>query len=326
METIKNYLETMFANMPNTEAVRKAKAELLTMMDDKYTELIAEGISENEAVGTVITEFGNLDELAEELGLEKEVEEEKEYKKQTNRRAVTLDEVKSYLEKEAACGFKIALAIALCIFSPVGCIVFEDVLNMNERYGVILLLLCIAAAIALFIYNVVMGNSMSYIVDEPCQIDIMTNDYVVDERRHYQGIHSIRLTVGILLLVLCWLPAALFDEISPALEDLSGAFVLTLVACGIFLIVHTNVINCSFDKVLKINDEKTISGNYKGKRIYINKTIANIMAVYWSTVACIYFIWSFLTFNWAITWIIWPIASLVKRIIDINLMEESDGE
>ena len=74
METIKNYLEAMFANMPNTPEVKKAKAELLAMMEDKYNEMIAEGINENTAVGTVISEFGNLDELAEDLGLEKEVE------------------------------------------------------------------------------------------------------------------------------------------------------------------------------------------------------------------------------------------------------------
>ena len=43
METIKNYLEAMFAGMPNTAEVRKAKAELLQMMEDKYSELIAEG-------------------------------------------------------------------------------------------------------------------------------------------------------------------------------------------------------------------------------------------------------------------------------------------
>ena len=42
MDTIKNYLETMFASMPNTAEVRKAKAELLQMMEDKYNELISE--------------------------------------------------------------------------------------------------------------------------------------------------------------------------------------------------------------------------------------------------------------------------------------------
>ena len=40
------------------------------MMEDKYTELTEEGLSENEAVGTVISEFGNLEELAQTLGIE----------------------------------------------------------------------------------------------------------------------------------------------------------------------------------------------------------------------------------------------------------------
>ena len=75
METIKSYLEAMFAGMPDTPEVRKAKAELLEMMEDKYNELIAEGQSENTAVGTVISEFGNLEDLAEDLGLTKEVQE-----------------------------------------------------------------------------------------------------------------------------------------------------------------------------------------------------------------------------------------------------------
>ena len=70
MEAIRNYLETMFLNLPNTPEVYKAKNELWQMMEDKYTELKAEGKSENEAVGTVISEFGNLDELAKDLGIE----------------------------------------------------------------------------------------------------------------------------------------------------------------------------------------------------------------------------------------------------------------
>ena len=41
METIKNYLEAMFSGLPNTAEVRKAKAELLQMMEDKYNELIS---------------------------------------------------------------------------------------------------------------------------------------------------------------------------------------------------------------------------------------------------------------------------------------------
>lgn len=86
METIKNYLESMFMNMPNTAEVRRAKDVLWEMMEDKYTELIAEGKSENEAVATVISEFGNLQELAEELGINQLVNENLRIEKEAPRR------------------------------------------------------------------------------------------------------------------------------------------------------------------------------------------------------------------------------------------------
>lgn len=70
METIKTYINNLFANLPNKNYVRKAKEELLAMMEDKYNEEKAVGKSENEAVGVVISEFGNIDELCKELGIE----------------------------------------------------------------------------------------------------------------------------------------------------------------------------------------------------------------------------------------------------------------
>ena len=69
MNTIKNYLESMFAQLPNTPEVWKAKDELWQMMEDRYTDLIADGKTENEAVGAVIAEFGNLEERAETSGI-----------------------------------------------------------------------------------------------------------------------------------------------------------------------------------------------------------------------------------------------------------------
>ena len=70
MEAIREYLSNLFLNLLETPQVLRAKAELMEMMEDKYAELIAEGKTENEAVGTVISEFGNLSELAEALGIE----------------------------------------------------------------------------------------------------------------------------------------------------------------------------------------------------------------------------------------------------------------
>ncbi|MDO4803819.1 MAG: permease prefix domain 1-containing protein [Lachnospiraceae bacterium] len=69
METLRIYLNNMFQSLPDTAEVQRAKDELWQMMEDKYTDLISEGMSENEAVGTVIVEFGNLDDFADLLNI-----------------------------------------------------------------------------------------------------------------------------------------------------------------------------------------------------------------------------------------------------------------
>lgn len=69
MDTIRIYLENMFARLPGTPEIMKLQNDMLHTMEDKYEELKSEGKSENEAIGIVISEFGNIDELIEELGL-----------------------------------------------------------------------------------------------------------------------------------------------------------------------------------------------------------------------------------------------------------------
>ena len=64
MDTIDNFLDAMFAPYPATPRLLEAKAELRTMMEDAYSDAISRGRTHNEAVGQVITDFGNLEELA----------------------------------------------------------------------------------------------------------------------------------------------------------------------------------------------------------------------------------------------------------------------
>ena len=73
MNAIHAYLETMFSPYPQTPRMLEAKTELQAMMEDAYQGFVAKGASHNEAVGRVITDFGNLDELAPVLGITGEI-------------------------------------------------------------------------------------------------------------------------------------------------------------------------------------------------------------------------------------------------------------
>ena len=69
MDAIDTFLDAMFAPYPTTPRLLEAKGELRTMMEDAYNDAINKGKTHNEAVGQVITDFGNLEELAPTLGI-----------------------------------------------------------------------------------------------------------------------------------------------------------------------------------------------------------------------------------------------------------------
>lgn len=69
MKTIQEYINHIFSTLPQTTEIERVKEEILSNMEEKYEELKKEGKSENEAIGIVISEFGNIDELIEELHL-----------------------------------------------------------------------------------------------------------------------------------------------------------------------------------------------------------------------------------------------------------------
>ena len=75
----------------------------------------------------------------------------------------------------------------------------------------------------------------------------------------------------------------------------------------------------SYKQLLHLNGQGTVGGSYvpnqQNEPQYINKTAAAVMSVYWPTVTCLYLIWSFLSLDWYITWIIWPIAGIVHTLV-----------
>lgn len=318
METIKNYLEAMFTNMPDTDSVRKAKSELLSMMEDKYNELIADGASENSAVGTVISEFGNLDELADDLGLKNEIVIMDTALTDTPRRFVSLNEAKEYLVYQSKSALMVAVGVLLCILSVTGPL-FSDLAGLNEVYGITFMFLFIAVAVGFFVYNSIIGSKWKYMKTEPIQIDMATADFIADEKTRYSSTHALMLTIGIVLCVICWLPTVILGDLS--FENIGAILLFVTVAIGVFMIIYSNTIYGSYDSVLKANARGTIGASYaNGKKVeYINDVAKLIMELYWPVITSCYLVWSFVTFAWWKTWIIWPVAGIIHAVLNANL-------
>ncbi len=326
METIKNYLESMFASMPNTTEVRKAKAELLQMMEDKYNELISEGTSENAAVGTVISEFGNLDELAESLGLTKEVEVARGMEAEMPRRFISLDEAKAYLANRGRKALYKALGIMLLIISVAFVILLSTSLR-SALTGVAMMIISIAIGIGLLVYSSFVDHEWKFMKHESCCIDMNTAAYVKDKKRGFENVRALCVAIGVVLCVVCWTPNIMIPF---NYEPLGAGLMFILIGFGVFLIVYPNSIASGYDRILNVNERTTISGqyanggSYQKPTQYKSKQAQTVVEVYWPTVTCIYLIVSFLTFRWDLTWIIWVIAGVFHRVIMINCVVDEN--
>lgn len=325
MDIIKTYLDNMFHTLPNTPQVQRAREELLQMMEDKYTELKEDGKTENEAIGIVISEFGNLDELAEDLGIQGVMHQQEETQSFSGRQMDT-EEAKSYLSALGKRAWMIALGVFLCIASPVSN-VFCDALASDKHetllagIGVSIMFALIAVAVVLFVAS---GSVAKMWKDGNFQLAQEAQQYVWNEKRKKNGTFQMIMAIGIAVCVLSVVPPIMVDSLgmNDTWEELSGGMVLLLVAIGVYMIVYGSMKKANYNQVLHIGDSDTEKVNHEP--VYTNSFVNTVMSVYWSTVTCIYLSWSFLTFAWHMSWIIWPIAAVVNTILENIFGKESE--
>lgn len=122
MNVITAYLDTMFSAYPQTPRLLEAKTELHGMMEDTYMNLRAQGMPENEAIGEVIRDFGNLEEIAPALGITSDIVNAPEavtHGAPAPLPPVTMEEAQEYVDAHRRSRFRLGAAVVLFVLSPV---------------------------------------------------------------------------------------------------------------------------------------------------------------------------------------------------------------
>ncbi len=317
METIKNYLESMFMKLPATEEVLKAKRELLQMMTDKYEELIAEGKRENEAVSIVISEFGDLNEIAEDLGIKGAMSRSTE----TGKKEISKDDAFSYIKYRAQAAFRIGAGIACFIASPVGFVISEEAVGFslykNEAFGLIFFFAMVAIGVALLVFTGVDHGKWHEYFDGRHMVSMMTVEEITKARRNNLSVKNLYLTVGIAIIICGLGITAVIDEIMHS--DVAGAAFLLATALGVCFVVYAGVSSAAYNRILTLSSDGNAVKSVNSKVFEVeendNKWRSFIKECFWPTVVCAYLIISFLTGAWYISWIIWPIAPILYNLL-----------
>lgn len=260
METIRMYLDNVFATLPKNEPYTTMKDELLADMEEKYLELMDEGISEGEAVRTVITEFGNIEELLDSL--EEDYSTEIRYA-EPGVHVLSRDEGYAYLQAKKSAGRFTGFGVFLCIMGAAFSMLFASIsesINMLfgfwETFGVVILLIMVACAVGLFIY--------ASRLEEPykkLKKNIKRQNIVLDRHfeatleEQYNGVKStctVATIIGVMLCVLSPLPTIITASFnfSGFFETFPVFILMLMVAVAVYLFVSYNSIEDSYKTLL----------------------------------------------------------------------------
>lgn len=317
MDTIRAFIEGLFAQYEDSPDIRQAKKELYQMMEDKYLDLKAQGKSENEAVGEVIAGIGTLEELEEDLNFRAKDQVLK------NNINLTDHQVEEFLEDRKDFARKISFGVAVAIMSAVPLIFLQGMRFISEdlssAIGVGLLIIMIAFAVSIFIPQGMKISKYSEFEFKDIEMSTQKKLQVEKEEERYQDIYRRKLSIGIPLCVVAVLPvifiSILFEEQETLLLT-AVCFLLIVIAIGVKMIVEGSILNDSYSILLQ-------KGDYRNKKI--NTLLDSIGGVYWTLAAVIYLLWSFLTWDWHITWMVWPIAGVMYGLISaiVSLMMDN---
>ncbi len=308
MNTIRNYLENLFLGLPHTEDVNRAKNELLAMMEDKYNELKEIGKTENEAIGIVISEFGNLDELSETLGIKQVIEN----KTETFR--ISYEKAQAYIEDSRAIAPKTATGVFLCIMSPVILMLLLGLgelgyISIKEDFliaaGLVVIISFVAFGVLHFIKFSSKLEKYDELKSELFEIDYKTEQMVLSVKQQDEESYKSAVSISIVCYILSALPILTIPLIFEAdgLGTISVALTLTIVAFSTYNIISKSSVHEACNVLLQQED-------YSVKK-KSNKTHQAVSSVYWSVIVAVYLGYSFITHNWAISWVIWPVAGVL---------------
>lgn len=139
MNTLENYVEAMFNDFPKTKENLDVKVNILESMEDKYDDLIANGKTEQEALGIVISQFGDISELKEAFGISL-TEDVIEY--------LSTERLSDYLSFARKQAYAIALGVCMIILSVIGPVLIGE---EQEILGATIFLVIVALSVGVFI-------------------------------------------------------------------------------------------------------------------------------------------------------------------------------
>ncbi|MEA4832661.1 MAG: helix-turn-helix domain-containing protein [Oscillospiraceae bacterium] len=230
---------------------------------------------------------------------------------------VSIQETNEFMETKKSEGVRVGIGAALCVLSPILFIILGYMTennpwgnNISEALaagiGVPVLLIMVAIAVGIFISNGFKTKRFEYLTKTDFELEYGVAGIVKNKQHSFEHNYIVSLITGVTLCVLCSVPL-----IVAGASGASGftcvlllSLLLAMVAIAVYLFISFGNIKTSYDLLLR-------EGDYSPEEVEANKAAEKIGGIYWPIIVAGYLAWSFISGDWQITWIVWPIAGIL---------------
>lgn len=231
-------------------------------------------------------------------------------------RAVSMEEASSYLSVVEQVTSRIAFGVGLCIISPATLLIMTDLVNAHRiseglgiSIGLAVLLMLVACGVLIFVMVGRRTKPYEYLDKEPIDTAYGVDGMVRELKEKNDRKNTLLVGIGVAICILSAVPLLVGELLLPEIgkADLASSLVavlLFMVAVGVYFIINGGSRIGAYNKLLQ-------EGEYslEGKKASV--TVDKVASIYWPIATAIYLIWSFVTNDWGITWIVWPIAGVL---------------
>ena len=280
-----------------------------------------------------ILQLGNLFGVTTDYLLKDELVDEEfvEGVDETPIRKISLAEANDYLEQRKNASVQIAIATLLCIISPIliflllafsECTSIPITENLAVGIGMVALFSLVTIAVVIYIRVGFKNAPYEFLEKEPFETEYGVTGLAREKQKTYRNTYIKYNIFGTCACILSPVPlicAALSGK--GLLVMIMLCVTLLTVAIGVMFFIVAGVRWASMQKLQK-------EGEFSEKGKQKNKIIEAIGTVYWLLATAIYLGWSFLTSDWHITWVIWPIAGVMFAVVELvcNLVIDKQVE
>ena len=230
-------------------------------------------------------------------------------------RRVGIEEANAFLKRTQENAPRIAWATFLCILSPICLLILgaacdTGMLSLSENaaggIGIIILLLLITIAVVIFISCGMKSKEYEYLDYEQIETEYGVQGMVKERKKQYEEQYTRYNIFGTVFCIIGVLP------IFAGLIFTENTFVMTLMVCcllvlegiGVMFFINSGMIHASFQKLLQ-------EGDYSSRKKRNSQKNQAIGTAYWLIATAIYLAYSFITMDWKMSWIVWPVAGVL---------------